>query len=72
MENFPEFRKLSGTVSKHVAVVSEMSRLVGENQLMAVSELEQDIVTQNDKSAVTRVRVWVMVSTRALSLGCAM
>lgn len=54
VENFPEFRKLSGTVSKHVAVVSEMSRLVGENQLMAVSELEQDIVTQNDKSAVTR------------------
>ena len=28
VEAYPEFRKLSGNVSKHVALVSELSRLV--------------------------------------------
>ena len=50
IENYPEFRKLSGTVSKHVAVVSELSRIVAEHHMMAVSECEQDIVTQSDRN----------------------
>jgi vacuolar protein sorting-associated protein 45 len=50
IENYPEFRKLSGTVSKHVAVVSELSRVVAEHHMMAVSECEQDIVTQSDRN----------------------
>ncbi|XP_003382629.1 PREDICTED: vacuolar protein sorting-associated protein 45-like [Amphimedon queenslandica] len=50
VENYPQFRKLSGTVAKHVAVVSELSRIVAEHHLMAVSETEQDIVTQSEKS----------------------
>ena len=33
-----QFRKLSGTVSKHVAVVSELSRIVQGCHLMGVSE----------------------------------
>eukprot|EP00731_Ephydatia_muelleri_P008714 Em0004g1052a len=52
VENFPEFRKLSGTVSKHVAVISEMSRIVREHQLMEVSETEQDIATQGEKRVI--------------------
>lgn len=50
IENYPQFRKLSGTVSKHVAVVSELSRLVSEYHLMAVSECEQDLVAGSDKA----------------------
>ena len=56
VENYPQFRKLSGTVSKHVAVVSELSRIVEQAKLMAVSEVEQDLVTRNDKSAAFKVR----------------
>lgn len=41
IEQYPEFRKLSGNVSKHVALMSELSRLVGERKLLDVSELEQ-------------------------------
>lgn len=48
VENYPEFRKLSGTVSKHVAIMSELSRLVKLFNLMAISELEQDMVTNSD------------------------
>ncbi|RKO96226.1 Sec1-like protein, partial [Caulochytrium protostelioides] len=43
MEDYPDFRKLSGNVTKHVTLVGELSRLVGEQQLMAVGELEQNL-----------------------------
>ena len=56
IENYPQFRKLSGTVSKHVAVVSELSRLVSEYHLMAVSECEQDLVTGSDRANAMKVR----------------
>ena len=39
---------MSGTVSKHVTVVSELSRLVGDYCLLEVSELEQDIASRSD------------------------
>ena len=55
IENYPQFRKLSGTVSKHVAVVSELSRLVSEYHLMAVSECEQDLVTGSDRASSMKV-----------------
>jgi hypothetical protein len=44
VEEYPEFRKLGGNVSKHVAVVGELSRLVARNKLLDVSEAEQVIV----------------------------
>ena len=41
---------MSGTVSKHVTVVSELSRLVGNHCLLEVSELEQDIAARSDNA----------------------
>lgn len=43
VSNYPEFRKSSSNVSKHVALAGELSRLVGEMNLLEVSQLEQDI-----------------------------
>ncbi|CAG8475057.1 3843_t:CDS:10 [Funneliformis mosseae] len=43
LEGYPEFRKLSGNVGKHVALVSELSRLVEKENLLEVSELEQSL-----------------------------
>lgn len=43
VEEYPEFRKLSGNVSKHVTLVSELSRLVNTHNLLDVSELEQSL-----------------------------
>ncbi|ESP05609.1 hypothetical protein LOTGIDRAFT_208594 [Lottia gigantea] len=51
IENYPQFKKMSGTVSKHVTVVSELSRQVGLYYLQDVSELEQEIACHNDHSA---------------------
>lgn len=57
IENYPQFRKMSGTVTKHVTVISELSRLVNENCLLEVSELEQDLTSQSDHStALQRIR----------------
>merc|ERR1719378_909751 len=50
VENYPQFRKMSGTVSKHVTVVSELSRLVSEHCLLEVSEVEQDISCRSEHS----------------------
>lgn len=48
IEDYPEFRKLSGNVSKHVTLVSELSRIVSANNLLDVSELEQSLVCNDN------------------------
>ena len=45
VEEFPEFRKLGGNVSKHVALVGELSRLVERDKLLEVGEVEQGLAT---------------------------
>ncbi|KAL0369312.1 UNVERIFIED_CONTAM: Vacuolar protein sorting-associated protein 45, partial [Sesamum calycinum] len=44
VDNYPEYRKMHGNVSKHVTLVTEMSRIVEERKLMLVSQTEQDLV----------------------------
>lgn len=43
VESYPEFRKMAGNVSKHVALMSELSRIMDGRSLMDVSELEQEL-----------------------------
>ncbi|CAG8952031.1 hypothetical protein HYFRA_00000767 [Hymenoscyphus fraxineus] len=50
IEDYPEFRKLSGNVSKHVTLVGELSRRVGGENLLEVSEVEQSLAC-NDNHA---------------------
>lgn len=50
VETYPLFKKLSGTVSKHVTVVGELSSLVERYHLLQVSELEQELSCQSDHS----------------------
>ncbi|KDR82790.1 hypothetical protein GALMADRAFT_88469 [Galerina marginata CBS 339.88] len=47
VEEYPEFRKLGGNVSKHVALVGELSRLVGRDKLLEVGEVEQGLATSS-------------------------
>jgi len=51
IEEYPEFRKLSGNVSKHVTLVSELSRRVGEENLLEVSELEQSLACHDNHNS---------------------
>lgn len=47
VEEYPEFRKLGGNVSKHVALVGELSRLVDRDRLLEVGEVEQGLATSS-------------------------
>ncbi|KAI6191907.1 Vacuolar protein sorting-associated protein 45 [Aphelenchoides bicaudatus] len=50
VEQYPQFRKISGTITKHVQIVGELSRLVAAENLLEISELEQSIVSGGDHS----------------------
>ena len=50
VEEYPEFRRLSGNVTKHVTLVSELSRRVGTDSLLDVSELEQSLACNDNHS----------------------
>ncbi|KZT44435.1 vacuolar protein sorting-associated protein 45 [Sistotremastrum suecicum HHB10207 ss-3] len=45
VEEYPEVRKLGSNVSKHVALVGELSRLVARDDLLEVGECEQGLAT---------------------------
>lgn len=50
VEEYPEFRRLSGNVTKHVTLVGELSRRVGSDHLLDVSELEQSLACNDNHS----------------------
>ena len=54
VEEYPEFQRLRGNVSKHVALLGELSRLVGERDLLQVSELEQSLASNESHSSDLR------------------
>lgn len=49
VDQYPEFRKMSGNVSKHVAVVHELSRQVETHGLLEASQLEQELACSENK-----------------------
>jgi vacuolar protein sorting-associated protein 45 len=50
IENYPQFKKMSGTVSKHVTLIGELSRLITAYNLFEVSEAEQELASKSDHS----------------------
>eukprot|EP00026_Physarum_polycephalum_P006009 Phypoly_transcript_06049.p1 GENE.Phypoly_transcript_06049~~Phypoly_transcript_06049.p1 ORF type:complete len:564 (+),score=108.74 Phypoly_transcript_06049:40-1692(+) len=60
VENYADFRKMAGNVSKHVAIMGELSRLMDLRSLMDVSELEQELAcNQSPNEAFTRVMTMI-------------
>merc|ERR1711934_41082 len=51
VENYPEFRSKQGNVSKHVTLMTELSRMVEECQLMTTSEIEQEVACNSTLKA---------------------
>jgi vacuolar protein sorting-associated protein 45 len=58
VDSYPEYRKMHGNVSKHVTLVTEMSKIVGERRLMLVSEREQDLACNGGQ--VAAFEVWLV------------
>lgn len=53
---------MSGTITKHVVVIGELSTQVGKKQLLEVSELEQEIACRADHSAQLQVCISYLFS----------
>ncbi|XP_052203205.1 vacuolar protein sorting-associated protein 45 homolog isoform X2 [Diospyros lotus] len=51
VDNYPEYRKMHGNVSKHVSLVTEMSKIVEERKLMLVSQTEQELACNGGQGA---------------------
>ncbi|KAJ2157670.1 vacuolar protein sorting-associated protein 45 [Coemansia sp. RSA 552] len=66
VESYPEFRKLSGNVTKHVTLIGELSRLVSQRQLMAVSELEQSLACNEQHAADLRALRQLIANPRVM------
>jgi vacuolar protein sorting-associated protein 45 len=63
MDKFPELRSRSHTVSKHVAIMGELARLVGVCSLMDVSQFEQELACADDHNAHWRELMEKLSST---------
>lgn len=55
IEEYPEFRKLSSNVSKHVTLISELSRKIAAESLLEVSEVEQSLACNDNHSVDLKV-----------------
>ncbi|KAH9616526.1 hypothetical protein KSS87_013222 [Heliosperma pusillum] len=51
VDNYPEFRKMHCNVSKHVTLVTEMSKIVEDRKLMLVSQTEQKLACNEGQAA---------------------
>ena len=71
IENYPAFKKMSGTVAKHVTVVGELSRLVQLNNLLEVSEIEQELACQSNHSEALQHVKKLLTSDRITHLDAA-
>lgn len=55
VEEYPEFKRLGGNVSKHVTIVGELSKVVERDGLLEVSEVEQSLASQESHAADLKV-----------------
>lgn len=55
VEDYPEFKKLGGNVSKHVTLLGELSRAVETQHLLEISELEQSLASNESHASDLKV-----------------
>jgi len=68
VDEYPEFRKMSGNVSKHVTVVHELSRIVEANGLLEASQLEQELAISENRQEHFRSLVEMLRGTNITSM----
>lgn len=61
VDNYPEYRKMQGNVSKHVTMVTEMSKIVEERKLMLVSQTEQELACNGGQVSAFEVIYYHLV-----------
>lgn len=48
VKNFPDIKKLSGNVTKHMTLIEELQRQVKSKNLLDISEVEQELACVED------------------------
>ncbi|CAD7069102.1 unnamed protein product [Tilletia caries] len=66
VEAYPEFKKLSGNVSKHVALLGELSKRVEREGLFEVSELEQSLASNESHTQDLKAVQGMLASDKVL------
>ena len=69
VEEYPEVRRMGGSVSKHVALADELSRIITRDNLMRVGEVEQGLATSAGADLRVSVSLWDAMS-EGLNLKC--
>jgi vacuolar protein sorting-associated protein 45 len=54
-EQYPEFKRLSGTVNRHVVLLGELSRLISTHKLFDISEIEQELASHGNLADALKV-----------------
>lgn len=76
VETYPQFKKMSGTVNKHLMVISVISSQINTKSLLELSELEQEMACRAEHSAqlqrikklVTEERIHVEDALRLIAI----
>ncbi|KXN74885.1 Sec1-like protein [Conidiobolus coronatus NRRL 28638] len=68
VEEYPEFRKLSGNVTKHVNLVGELSRLIETNKLLEVSQLEQSLACNESHNSDLKALISIIEDPKVKSI----
>ncbi len=69
IEEYPEYRKLAGNVSKHMTIVTELYRIVDGKDLLQLSELEQNIV-HGDNPATYLATIDALLGNHKIDRAC--
>ncbi len=67
VDNYPEMKKMSNNVSKHVTIMGELAKHVEERLLMKVSELEQEMACTNDHALHSKALMELLTNPRFTS-----
>ena len=61
MQDYPEYKRLSQHVNKHVTLVSELMKISDKTNLRTISQFEQELVNSNDSAEVawTKLKIYL-------------
>lgn len=66
LTRFPEFKKLSNNILKHLNIISEIDKQISSRNLWAVGELEQTIVCELENQQTIKAKLMDLVADSTL------
>lgn len=67
LTRFPEFKKLSNNILKHLNIISEIDKQISKQNLWAIGELQQTILCDLENHQVIRTKMMEILSDATIS-----